>query len=115
MASIAADAPPQVVGLLPDGVVHVLADEIARRVRAQVERMASGVTVRSLRMVPSSTIRLDAHTIQFVANATVVPIASGDGLPPARAKVVDSVVTLDLAGAASIRDVAVPFLELRPA
>lgn len=115
MGTIVAEAAPKVVGILPEGVVHDTAEEIARVVREKVERIAKGVTVRSLRMVPSSIIHLDAHTIQFVANATVVPISPDAHAPAVRAKVVDSVVTLDLSGAARVRDVVVPFLEPQPA
>lgn len=110
-ASTVLDAAPQVIGLLPEGVAVDVAAEIARRVRAKVEQVAQGVTVRSLRMVPSSTTHLDADTIEFVANATVVPLDSGTGAAPARAKVIDSVVTLELREPARVMKVVVPFLE----
>lgn len=107
------DTTPQIVGLMPDGVAGEFAAEIARGIRAKVEAVSSGITVRSLRMVPSSTTHLDGDAIQFIANATVVPIGFNTGHAPVRAKVIDSVVTVDLKGQKSIRSISVPFLEPR--
>ena len=117
MADVLHDSlPPTIVGLRPDGIGPELGTEIGLKVRARVEELSPGVTVRSQRMVPSTVIRLDGGAIQFVAYVTVVPTERGPDTPPARSKVVDSVVTIDLGAARDkVKDVSVPFLELQPA
>jgi hypothetical protein len=114
--TVVADSAPQIVGLLPTGITADVAQVVGERIRAVFLEKGRGAIVRSLRFVPSSLIRLDAEHLQFVANATVVPKRASDDHRPTRAKVIDSVVTVDLSGAAGVvSDVTVPFLQTEPA
>lgn len=105
-----ADA-PQVVGLLPEGVSEAAAHIVARAVRDKFSSI-DGSVVRGLRIIPSSVSRLASGAVKFVANTTVEPKRSRPDAPAGRSKVIDSVVTMDLAhGKDEILEVRVPFLE----
>ena len=103
-----AESTPQIVGLLPEGVSDEVARDVGRRISDMVHTMGRGATVRSLRFVPSSLSKLGDDRVQFVANATVEPVAGRAGTQ-GRAKVVDSVITME---GGIVREVKVPFLEI---
>ncbi len=117
MQTAAATGPaPQIVGLLPPGITADVANAVGARIRDLFFEKGRGALVRSLRFVPSSLIKLDGEHFQFVANATVVPERTSGDQRPTRAKVIDSVVTVDMSGDAGVvSDVTVPFLQTEAA
>lgn len=106
---LAADSPPRVVGLLPEGMTEAVARTVAAQVRDAFLK-EDGSIVRALRIIPSSLATLAPDIVQFVANATVEPKPARSGAPAGRSKVIDSVVTVNLAQGA-VSKVRIPFLE----
>jgi len=102
---------PLIVGALPDGVDRALAEDAGRRIRDEFRVKGDGARLRSLRFVPSSLIRTGADMAQFVVNAAVEPLRNVEGRALSRAKVVDSIVTVDLGSKHRVTRVLVPFLE----
>lgn len=104
------DVPP-IIGMLPDGVDQQLAQDAGRRIRDIVRTKGGGAKLRSLRFVPASLTR-DGNVVQFIVNTAVEPVRSPEGVAQSRAKVLDSVVTVDLGQQHRVTEVHVPFLEV---